>query len=248
MCCAFQTLESTGLDTFLPSDSHKSWAGLHLNVVLPLWQQLLHKDKDFSVDDLDRVSFAQYLFSDDQALRKRAESLRDSFNALCDSPSSKLRSYHFAQQRIKMNGLLPGKSQFRKFEKYTAFLENGFHTTARDFRRSEPSFAFGDFNFSIRKILDSQVKVDDDIWVRPFLTKHAHPKRYARRETATDPASRLLIRLTSSKWQGWLYSEGNKKVMKMNIFVDILENVPIQNSKLLKGRWTRIPNRKTMYT
>jgi hypothetical protein len=110
---------------------------------------------------------------------------------------------------------------------------------------------FGDFFFTIRS--DTPVRPGDDIAIQAFLTENPHPDRYARFAMATDPASRLLVGLTCSKWEGWLFSEGEKDVFKMNSLVDILENVPNEESKLLERRWQRARasggvKRQTVYT
>lgn len=249
MCCAFQTLGRSDL-SFNESDP-QPWAGRHLNIALPLWQRFSHEPRDFRINGLDRLSFQEHLFSPDPMIRSWAESLRDSYNALRNSPSLQIRSYYFDQQRRAGLLVAHGKVQLRRFEKYRALLGNGILAKAQRTPKGGCVVNFGDFFFTIRN--DTSICPGDDVGVQAFLTENAHPDRYARFALETDPASRLLIGLTSSKWKGWLFSEGEKDIYKMNTLVDVLERISTEQSKHFERRWQRTrarkgANRQTVYT
>ncbi|OGM40135.1 hypothetical protein ABOM_011815 [Aspergillus bombycis] len=67
----FQTM-SSHLDEYLPKSVSRLWSGNHLNVALPLWQDFT-EDQAASEAVGGRISFQQYLFSDDPKIRQWAE-------------------------------------------------------------------------------------------------------------------------------------------------------------------------------
>ncbi|OQE16665.1 hypothetical protein PENSTE_c023G09063 [Penicillium steckii] len=249
MCCSFQTLGAVHLPF---SDSEpKPWAGRHLNIAVPLWQRFSHEPRDFKIDGLDRLDFQEHLHSQDPMIRSWAKDLRDSYNTLRNSPSLQVRSYYFEQQRKAGLIASQGKVQLRRFEKYGILLNNRVLAKAKRTPKGGCSVSFGDFFFTIRN--DTGIRPGDEVSIQAFLTEHPHPDRYAQLALATDPASRLLVGLTSSKWEGWLSSDGDKNVFKMNTLVDIFERVPSGESRLFERRWQRATvsvgsKRQTIYT
>ncbi|KAE8322237.1 hypothetical protein BDV39DRAFT_218849 [Aspergillus sergii] len=83
MALVFQTLTSLHLDEYLPDSVNRLWSGHHLNVALPLCEAVS-----------GRISFQQHLFSEDPTIRQWAESARDAFNDIRNSPDALLRQYY----------------------------------------------------------------------------------------------------------------------------------------------------------
>lgn len=99
-CCVFQTLSAGHLQKYLPVDSPKPWAGCHLNVALPLFQSFMAMDENEAVT---RQTFETFLQSTDPEVRQWAESLRDAYNQLRNSPDPTLREYWDQQMRYSMD-------------------------------------------------------------------------------------------------------------------------------------------------
>lgn len=93
MACAFQTLQATTLERFLPTTSRLVHAGLHLNIAWPLWQPFSNEKEDFRNENPDRQSFCNYLTSSDPITREWAHNCSDSFNDLRNSPRKALHDY-----------------------------------------------------------------------------------------------------------------------------------------------------------
>ncbi|KAL4788001.1 hypothetical protein BJX76DRAFT_353554 [Aspergillus varians] len=106
MSLIFQTLTSHRLDEYLPKSVKRLWSGKNLNVALPLWQGFTGNKEQRAMEDAcgGRLSFQQYLLSDDLAIRQWAEHARDSFNDIRNSPDPILRKYYqdlHLQRRLK---------------------------------------------------------------------------------------------------------------------------------------------------
>jgi hypothetical protein len=78
-----------------------------------------------------------------------------------------------------------------------------------------------------------------------------HPNVYCLKATNKDPASRLAIFIKGAfadgaLFAGWIQSNGENQVYKMNTFVDLLERGTMLQSSDLPRRWISLeyPNQQ----
>jgi hypothetical protein len=253
MSCVLQTLRSTDLQFFLPDETPKPWSGLHLNVVLPLFQGFTDGD---STGPVTRQNFADALHSPNDEVRKWAKLCRDSFNDLRDSPDPRLRDYW--QYRLDEATKLANQSakskkpksmygsEREKLKRFQAVRDSGGWATVTSkgpgkHRCLRVRWSYFDFNLQQR--LKLPIKVGDRVLIRPLLFDTPQELAYARKALPTDPASRLMIALRVQKdnqdhWR-WLSSSGQVAVFLMNYLADCLEGLTVAQSKALPRR--RIP-------
>lgn len=95
MCLIFQTLTAHHLSFWLPKTASALWSGNHLNVALPLWQGYTDTAENSAIKNAvgGRLTFQQYLLSEDAVIRTWAEDTRDAFNDTRNSPDPGIRKY-----------------------------------------------------------------------------------------------------------------------------------------------------------
>lgn len=256
--CVLQTLRSTDLQFFLPDGTPKPWSGLHLNVVLPLFQGFTDGD---STGPVTRQSFADALHSPNDEVRKWAKLCRDSFNDLRDSPDPRLRDYW--QYRLDEATKLANQStkskkpksmygsEREKLKRFQTVRDSGGWARVSSNgpgKRQGLRVRWNYFDFNLQDHLKLPVKVGDRVLIRPLLFDTPQELAYARKSLPTDPASRLMIALRVQKdnqdhWR-WLSSSEQQAVFLMNYLADCLEGLTIAQSKALPRR--RIPvNRRS---
>ncbi|KAE8313701.1 hypothetical protein BDV41DRAFT_564118 [Aspergillus transmontanensis] len=206
MALVFQTLTSLHLDEYLPDSVNRLWLGHHLNVALPLWQGFTDEDQ------------AQHLFSEDPTIRQWAESARDAFNDIRNSPDALLRQYY---QNLLSKRQAQGQQTWQKKKSMNIM------------RYLEPT--------------KTTVKVSHEGEMCELLGLHLrdagsrHPNAYAQMAEARDPANRLAISISGHNTQGsfhtWLQTKGSRNVFKINSLVDVLEGYSLEESKQFQRRW-----------
>jgi hypothetical protein len=75
--------------------------------------------------------------------------------------------------------------------------------------------------------------------------KHPHRFYYAARSAADDPAIRLGVHVSGKDvdrkaFAGWIHSNGEMVVKKVNTLVDQLEGNPLQYSMMQPRRWLKL--------
>ncbi|KAL4887947.1 hypothetical protein BDV59DRAFT_196889 [Aspergillus ambiguus] len=254
MCLLFQTLTPSHLDEFLPGYMDKLWSGNHLNVALPLWQGFT-SNTDVVRDAIGgRITFQQYLWSNDPTIREWAEHARDAFNDIRNSPDPRLRGYyeklHF-QRRIKAQETVENK----KAENLRCYMSEAEATVHVSHGGEMTEISCGMFRFTISRSLGLSIRDGDAVHCRFNLAESPHPNAYARRAEPRDPASRLAVSIRGKDSHGnfhvWLGTHGPQNVKKMNSLVDVLEGYTLEESRSFERRWhvKRDLNLKTnMYT
>ncbi|KAL2828565.1 hypothetical protein BJY01DRAFT_228375 [Aspergillus pseudoustus] len=243
MSLVFQTLTSLRLDEYLPKSMPRLWSGNHLNVALPLWQGFTGKDEQAAMQDAcgGRLSFQQYLFSDDPAIRQWAKDARDAFNDIRNSPDPILRTYyqnlHF-QRRLKAQRSWDDK-QLQNLKQY---LSTEMTTEVRKSHGGTiDEVGCGKFRFTISKSLGLNLGECAQVSVQLHLTDTEHPHRYARKAEPRDPGGRLAVSLQGRDAFGpfhvWLKTDGICNIKKMNSLVDILEGFSLEESRKFGRRW-----------
>lgn len=248
MCCIFQTLTPLHLDNYLPGNVKKVWAGRHLNVALPLWQSFSNSLENKAEAIGGRAAFTKFLQSPDFEVRQWAESLRDGFNQLRNSPDSKLRNYYRQQIRFSLQSAAVAcqNATIKRFQEYFSGKEISVNVTSRNkgtyYERDYYDIRCGMFLFTISQDFGLSFKHMDKVSVQSHLSETEHPMKYACRALKTDPASRLAISVTGHDSNGmfvvWLESKtGTRTVFKMNTLVDILEKYTYEERKAFPRRW-----------
>lgn len=238
MCLIFQTLRPLHLEQFLPEDVQPLWSGNHLNVALPLWQGFTDKMKNLQEAIGNRHDFQQYLQSEDQFVRAWAESTRDAFNDLRNSPNPVLRDYyrgHLLRRLEKAQKTWAAKKAERSKSHLSGFKEkvrmSGDHIEVTS----------GNFKFTISRKLGLDLVHDDEVILQYHLTTTQHPHKYALKALPTDPASRLGVSIRGQDSKGpfhrWLMTSGSLNVFKINSLVDHLEGYSLEDTKMFKRRW-----------
>ncbi|KAL2865707.1 uncharacterized protein BJX67DRAFT_173130 [Aspergillus lucknowensis] len=243
MSLIFQTLTPLQLDKFLPESVKRLWSGNNLNVALPLWQGFTGGEEQAVMEDAcgGRLSFQQYLRSDDPTTRQWAEDARDSFNDIRNSPDPILRKYY---QHLHLQRRLNAQKtwEHKQLQNIRQYLSTWVTTKVRKSHSGAiDEVACGKFRFAISKSLGLELSGGDDVSVRLHLTDTRHPNCYARKAEPRDPASRLAVSLRVCDARGlfrvWLKTEGTRNVNKMNSLVDILEVFSPEESRMFERRW-----------
>jgi hypothetical protein len=245
MCLVFQTLTSIHLSSWLPEQANAMWSGNHLNVALPLWQGFTNTQENQAIADAigGRVTFQQYLASEDPVIRKWAEHARDAFNDIRNSPDPGIRKYWWDlhKERIfKAQETWGAKKaemakQHLEGAKVSVILYPGNHGDHQTEVRA------GSFRFTVSQTLGLHLRHGDEVILQYHLTPTSHPCPYVTSALTTDPASRLGVSIRGENSHGsfhcWLRATGERNVRKMNSLVDILEGCSLEESQGFKRRW-----------
>ncbi|PLB50512.1 hypothetical protein P170DRAFT_463696 [Aspergillus steynii IBT 23096] len=217
MCCLFQTLSTVHLEKYLPTPGPKPWAGHHLNVALPLFQSFTDSPDQ---DAVSRQTFTELLRSTDPEIRQWAESLRDAYNQLRNSPDPNLRDYWNQQMRYSMDQDAIAQ-QAKSISHIQQYLSG---------KSCQVKFGLtcGQFTFAIPQGLELEFKQGDQVVIQFHLASSEHPRKHVGDARGTDPACRLAVSISGHDGQGrfhaWLLVKGAYKTLcKMNTLVDILE-------------------------
>lgn len=236
MSLIFQTLRGVQLDEFLPTEIEKLWAGNHLNVALPLWQNFTAVP---SADVMGgRVAFQQYLFDVNPLVRQWAENSRDAFNDIRNSPDPELRDYYHRLQKTRQQHVRDtlDKKKSAALQEYLSGKKaivryNGYHC----------SIPIGSYVLTISQKLGLQVKDGDEVFLHFDLSSTPHPHAYTSKARIDDPAYRLGVSIRghtiSAEYFCWLTTDGDLNVLKMNSLVDILEGYTWEDIASFKRRW-----------
>ncbi|KAE8335971.1 hypothetical protein BDV24DRAFT_155573 [Aspergillus arachidicola] len=240
MALVFQTLTSLHLDEYLPDSVNRLWSGHHLNVALPLWQGFTDEDQAVSEAVGGRISFQQHLFSEDPTIRQWAESARDAFNDIRNSPDALLRQYY---QNLLSKRQAQGQQTWQKKKSMNImrYLEPTKTTVKVSHEGEMCEVSCGSFRFTITQLLGLHLRDGDEVFVQLHLAGSRHPNAYTHMAEARDPASRLAISISGHDTQGsfhaWLQTKGSRNVFKMNSLVDVLEGYSLEESKQFQRRW-----------
>ncbi|KAE8418752.1 hypothetical protein BDV36DRAFT_294798 [Aspergillus pseudocaelatus] len=240
MALVFQTLTSLHLNEYLPESVNRLWSGHHLNVALPLWQGFTEEDQAVSEAVGGRISFQQHLFSEDPTIRQWAESARDAFNDIRNSPDALLRQYY---QNLLSKRRAQGQQawQEKKSTNIMKYLEPTKATVKASHEDEIYEVSCGSFRFTISQLLGLHLRGGDEVFVQLHLAGSRHPNAYAQMAETRDPASRLAISISGHDAQGgfhtWLQTKGTRNVFKMNSLVDVLEGYSLEESQHFQRRW-----------
>lgn len=228
MACAFLTLRPEALAIYLPASTPQPWSACHLNVALPLWQPFLTDPKVGNTCLRSREDFRRALHSSNKHERAHAQSLRDSWLSLRDSPWPEIREYWAKTHQGN-----------RTLERYKRFLSDGAKCNIQVLKGS--TAWFGCFNFRLATTrLSLPLEGCDTICIQRFLMETPHPLRYARRALPTDPASRLLLLGKITKdgkvYHDFLSTEGPIAPTRVNVLVDRMEGVTFKEIELSARR------------
>ncbi|KAF3029689.1 hypothetical protein E8E15_004065 [Penicillium rubens] len=119
LACVLQTLKPSDLEIWLPEDegAQRPWAGLGLNIALPLWQGYSSEDNvPYDQVKMTGTEFSAMLRDSDGLRRQWAIAVRDAYQSLRTHPDSRIQGLWF--------------SDFRKFleARITDSLPAGYHT------------------------------------------------------------------------------------------------------------------------
>jgi hypothetical protein len=235
-----QTLSKNALLKYLPKNGVAQHAGTHLNIALPLHQ----RPNKVRVDFQDPSIF----HSNDPLVQQYYTSLRRRFHELKFSPNPSLREYYANVLRQRVIQRVNNNT------KKILNLCNGVEVNTRvrrDLRfRSTfiQTFILSYFKFTIPRTW-GKLEHDEPIQVRPeliskeeFMLQGKHPNVHCLKATNKDPASRLAIFVEGTfadgaPFAGWIRSNGENQVYKMNTLVDLLEGGTMLQSSDLPRRW-----------
>ncbi|KAL3465757.1 hypothetical protein BJX64DRAFT_41944 [Aspergillus heterothallicus] len=243
MSLIFQTLTSLRLNEYLPEGVPRLWSGNNLNVALPLWQGFSGDQDQNAMQDAcgGRLSFQQYLMSDDSTIRQWEKDARDAFNDIRNSPDPVLRRYYqdlHSQRRAKARKTWDDK----QLQNLRQCLSSELTTEVRKSHGGAiDEVGCGKFRFTISKSLGLEFDESARVSLRLHLTDTKHPNCYARKAETRDPASRLAVSIQGcdayGPFQVWLKTDGLCNIKKMNSLVDILEGYSLEESQMFERRW-----------
>jgi len=233
-CLMLQTLTKNALLAYIPEGMVAPYAGMHLNVALPIHQSL---QGDATIDTLH----GDLYHSNDPLLQRYYSSLRRRFYELKYSPNPLLREYYCRTIR----GAQIKASATRRAKIAQAALQ-GMEVLVDVYPKIfKQSFFISRFQFNLSR---KWVHLNDGapVEVRCDLVDGVHPHLYAQKSGTADPAARLGIYVegtdsSGKAFRGWLQTNGEKTVFAMNTFVDLLEGVDLETSMKRTRRWVPYP-------
>lgn len=240
MACLFQTLTARDLDKYLSPSIGRSSAGRHLNVVPPIWQRFQDETVPERKEVFDRPSFQALLHSEDAAIRSWAQKARDSYNDLRNSPDPELRKYWLDNNKRQLQQAWSSNQQ-STIARTKEYLKGKETTVKCAPGRKRGFITCGKFIISVPSSLD--ISSGSKLIVQFHLYQTAVSHRFACKAMDYDPSSRLAISIkglnaSGNKVDTWLHSSGESKLaMRMNTLVDLLEDVPFNETCLLRRRW-----------
>lgn len=227
MRCALtlQTLTLNALREYLPDGAVAPYAGKHLNVALPIYQS--HQPN--AVQD---PFHGDIYHSEDPLIQRYCASLRRRFLDLKFSPNNLVREYYY--KCWKTNAAVRRYSSQLKAAKkaQTGINLKAYGTINKRSRMKYYEFFINYFRFTLNRRLIEDITEEEfiSIQVRYDLTKDEslHPFMYARRASTDDRCCRLDVHVEGNDpygrpFLGWVSSDGELQVKKMNTFVDWLE-------------------------
>ena len=237
-CLMLQTLTRNALAKYLPEEMVAPYAGTHLNIALPLHQA------PFKVM-VDTQDPSMYHTSDPMVARYYA-SLRRRFYELKFSQNMVLRSYYakVIQQRVI--------SRVQTNQKNLAQALDGVEIFAKvNSESGHQLIHLGYIGFNIsRKWVhlehDAPVQVRLELTAKDeFRQKGKHANVYCVKATKDDPASRLAVFVEGTSengapFAGWLQTDAERRVFKINTLVDMLEGGSMTKSRHLPRRWVSL--------
>ncbi|KAJ5810503.1 uncharacterized protein N7503_002721 [Penicillium pulvis] len=240
MACLFQTLTARDLDKYLSPSISRSSAGRHLNVVPPIWQRFQDETVPERKEVFDRPSFQALLRSEDAAVRSWAQKARDSYNDIRNSPDPELRKYWLDNNKRQLQQAWSSNQQ-STIARTKEYLKGKKTTVKCAPGRSRGFVTCGKFIISVPSSLE--ISPGSKLIEQFHLYQTAISHRFACKAMDYDPSSRLAISIkglnaSGNKVDTWLHSSGeNKLAMRMNTLVDLLEDVPFNETCLLRRRW-----------
>lgn len=256
-CLILQTLTKNALAKYLPANMVAPYARTHLNIAIPLHQapySVMVNTQDPSMYHTSDPTVAQYYTS----LRRR-------FYELKYSPNMTLRDYY--AQVMRQRVITRDQTNQKKLVKVLGGVKKLVKLHRNRAGSTMQQFFLGSFTFIIsRKWVhlkhDTPVQVRlESITENKFRRKGNYPKVYCLNATKDDPASRLAVFVEGTSnnkapFAGWLRTNAEKLVFKMNTLVDILKGGSMTKSSHIPRRWIVLKfqnqhsktTRKALYT
>lgn len=218
-CLMLQTLTKNALAKYLPANMVAPYAGTHLNIAIPLHQApycVLVDTQDPSMYHTSDPMVAQYYTS----LRRR-------FYELKFSPNIVLRDYYAKVMRQRV--ITRVQTNQKKLVKVLEGVEKLVKIHIERTGSTRQWFVQGYFTFTISRKwvhLEHNTPIQvrfESITEDEFRRKGNYPNVYCLKATKDDPASRLAVFVEGTSdngapFAGWLRSNGQKRVFKMNLW------------------------------
>lgn len=225
MCLIFQTLTSLHLSHWLPGNASSMWSGNHLNVALPLWQGFTDTQGNQAIMEAigGRLTFQQYLASQDLTIRKWAEHARDAFNDIRNSPDPAIRKYWWDlhKERISKSQQTQSIKKSKAAKEYLEGVKVAVRVYPGKHGDHQTEARAGDFRFTISHQFELNLEDGDEVLLKYHLVPTAHPYPYAAWALPTDPASRLGVSIHGQDALGnfhcWLIASGECNVKKKTL-------------------------------
>ncbi|XTI89807.1 hypothetical protein V2W45_1241595 [Cenococcum geophilum] len=240
-CLMLQTLTKNALAKYLPANMVAPYAGTHLNIAIPLHQApycVMVDTQDPSMYHTSDPMVAQYYTS----LRRR-------FYELKFSPNMVLRDYYAKVMRQRV--ITRVQTNQKKLVKGLEGVEKLVKIRLNKSGSAHQEFFLASFSFTISRKwvhLEHNAPVQvrfESITEDEFRRKGNHPNVYCLNATKDDPASRLAVFVegtsdSGAPFAGWLRSNAEKKVFKINTLVDMFEGGSMIKSRHLPRRWIEL--------
>jgi hypothetical protein len=226
-----QTLTKNALIVYLPPGTIAPYAGSHLNVALPLNQSTNSNQIPEDSSSLD------IHHSDDSLVREYYRSLQIQFRELRYSENPIIQEYFrkINRENRERSLLVAAAKTSRTCKQALEGMEVRIKYNA-----GAQYFLIHHFMFRI-SLKWVRLPEDEPIKVRCELAEDIHEHIYAKKSLPSDPASRLGVYVTGkakgNDFAGWISSDGEMDVYKINTFVDRLEGVKTEESMTLARRW-----------
>jgi hypothetical protein len=237
-CLMLQTLTKNALAKYLPANMVAPYAGTHLNIAIPLHQA----PYSVTVDTQDPSMY----HTSDPMVAQYYTSLRRRFYELKFSPNIVLRDYYAKVMRQRV--ITRVQTNQKKLVKVLEGVEKLIKIHYNRSGSAQQGFFVGYFYFTVsRKWV--HIEHNTPIQVRfesitedEFRRKGNYPNVYCLKATKDDPASRLAVFIEGTSdngapFAGWLRSDAEKQVFKVNTLVDMLEGGSMTKSRHLPRRW-----------
>lgn len=238
-CLMLQTLTKNALAKYLPANMVAPYAGTHLNIAIPLHQapySVMVDTQDPSMYHTSDPMVAQYYTS----LRRRFYELKFSPNmALRDYYAKVMRQRVITRVQTNQKKLVKALEGVEKLVKL--YPNSGVGSVHQQFLLAYFTFTISRKWVRLEQNAPVQVRFEH-ITEDEFRRKGNHPNVYCLKATKDDPASRLAVFVEGTSdngapFAGWLRSNAEKQVFKINTLVDMLEGGSMTKSRHLPRRW-----------
>ena len=205
-CVLFQTLPKKALEVYLPQDTPQCYSQEHLNIALPVCQNLTENYQE-------EIRNRELMYhSSDPDIQQHLKALRQKFFDLKNSEDATLREYF-----LSVNRKIRAQGAAAKKEKTRQKALSGMNRLICQAVNGHRWVTISHFQFRISKSLDF-LQAGMEVRVQCCLLPGQHPHAYAIDALHFDPAIRLGVKVIGKdhEFEAWLSAKGTQTVKQVN--------------------------------